>query len=456
MTVQSKVVESVPIAVTGVDPLGEDVRLKATLDGHLLAAQSGTDADGNANVGDIDNLGRALIRNSHTQLDAFGRLRVSNPEAVFDNKQLYDKGPLWWDEVITDNSGNATSTHSTTDAAVTMHVDADDTIVRQTKTHWNYQPGKSQLVIMTGVLVNSIQPAGITSRIGQFTATDGMFFEWSSSLGLSVVKRKASADTRVLQTDWNHDRLDGTGRSGRAFDPTKEQVFWIAYEWLSGGDLEFGLVVDNEFVLLHEFHHFDELTSPYSSTPNLPIRYEIVSTSGIADLLHICSTVMSEGGKERFGVIRSDSNDITAVSMTSTAIFAVLGIKLKATHLDATVTPISVSLIATTANDAFEWFLALNPTIADGGTPPAFADIANSAVQSAKGVTANTVTVDSWDTTMGGGYGSASTRSGEGLAGDAIHLGSTIAGVVDELWLCARPITAPTSVLAALNWQELS
>ncbi len=66
-------------------------------------------------------------------VDAFGRLRVSNPVTLFDSKLLYDKAPLFWDESETDVSGNAASTHVAADSLVTMHVEAGDTIIRQTR-----------------------------------------------------------------------------------------------------------------------------------------------------------------------------------------------------------------------------------------------------------------------------------------------------------------------------------
>jgi hypothetical protein len=386
--------------------------------------------------------------------DSFGRFRVSSPEGLFDNKQLFDKGPLWWSESIVNGSGNATSTHSTTNALVAMHVESGDTVIRQSKTHWNYQPGKSQLIVMTGVIVDDDSAAGITSRLGQFTATDGFFFQWNSTTGLSVVKRKASSDTSVAQADWNMDRLDGTGGSRHTIDEEKEQVYWISYEWLSGGDLSFGIVINNEFITMHSFDHFNALTSGFSSTPNLPLRYEIVSTSGIAELSHICSQVASEGGKERFGLVHSFSTGVTDVATTTAGvIYGVVGIKLKSTHLDATVTPVSISMLSTSVAKEFEWFVALNPTVADD---PVFADLANSAVQTVAGAVGNTITGGSWDIRFGGGYASSQVRVVDELLESVLHLGSTIGGVVDEIWLCVRPLANNVDILGTLNWQELS
>jgi len=74
--------------------------------------------------------------------DAFGRFRVSNIATLFDTKQLHDKLPLFYDEVI--NGGGASSTHSVTDAATTMTVsDNGEYVIRQSKQIMNYQPGES-------------------------------------------------------------------------------------------------------------------------------------------------------------------------------------------------------------------------------------------------------------------------------------------------------------------------
>jgi len=41
-------------------------------------------------------------------LDAFARLRVSNPETIFDSKQIYDKQDLFWSDEITGSGGVTT------------------------------------------------------------------------------------------------------------------------------------------------------------------------------------------------------------------------------------------------------------------------------------------------------------------------------------------------------------
>ena len=76
-------------------------------------------------------------------LDAFGRLRTAAVQNLLDIKHVYVKNPLQVNEVT---AGTATSVFQMEYARVRMSTSANnDLVIRQTKTHPIYQPGKSQL-----------------------------------------------------------------------------------------------------------------------------------------------------------------------------------------------------------------------------------------------------------------------------------------------------------------------
>src|SRR5210317_897335 len=82
--------------------------------------------------------------------DAFGRFPVSNPVTLFDYQSQYDAGPLFWETKVT---GTGSTQFNGTAAEVDLTVAADgDRVIRQTRAYLRYQPGKSQLVMMTGCL----------------------------------------------------------------------------------------------------------------------------------------------------------------------------------------------------------------------------------------------------------------------------------------------------------------
>ncbi len=109
-------------------------------------------------------------------LDASGRWRVSNPQTIFDSKLLgADDAPLFWDEALESGAGIT----ATTPTAGKPYIDLVSTdgiagvFTRQTFRRFNYQPGKSQLIELTGVLeLASGVTTGCERRIGYFGDTD--------------------------------------------------------------------------------------------------------------------------------------------------------------------------------------------------------------------------------------------------------------------------------------------
>jgi len=389
-------------------------------------------------------------------IDAFDRLRISEPFTIFDSKQLHDKQPLFWDE---ETGGSATSTHSSIDANVAMTVtaSASDYVIRQTKQRFNYQPGKSQLIFFT---FQSPQVSGVDSRMGLFSGTgtnnltpnNGIFFECNGTLSWNVAKNGSIAET-ATQSNWNVDPLDGTGASGITLDMTATQIGVIDFEWLGVGRVRVGFVIDGLIYYCHYFNHSNDntFTSVYMSSPNLPLRYSIETdgTNG-STLDHICSSVISEGGIEKTGILRSvDTGNTYLTSLNTGNSYALIGIRLKAAYNDVTIIPEGLSIFLGT-NDAFKWQLQLNPTIAGTFT---YNDLANSAVQYATGGSTNTITTDGIVISSGGG--STSTRQSDSDLQTALRIGQTIGGVMDELVLVIRPFSTNLSAWAGLNFREL-
>lgn len=260
--------------------------------------------------------------------DAFGRTRVSEPITLFDSSMQYNAQPLLWASV-----GDGTATHVAAKAAVQMVVTAGQSLIRQTKAYHRYQPGKSQLILMTGVLGDAVE--GVTKRMGYYDDDNGIFLELTTS-GLYVCKRSkvtgSVVDTKVEQASWNMAWGAQNARSlSEAIDETKAQIFVIDLEWLGVGRVRCGFVVDGIIFYVHEFNHANIISTVYMTTANLPLRYEVISTTGAAsDMYQICSTVISEGGfREEIGVPHSVGNGATGISVSSRR--AILSIRPKAT-----------------------------------------------------------------------------------------------------------------------------
>lgn len=388
-------------------------------------------------------------------IDPFGRLRVSTPYTLFDSKQLYDSAPLFWNDAEVSGTGTSSS-HSINLAATTMSVSSTTagTRVRQTKRYFNYQPGKGFLIFLTGVFGSG--KSGITKRIGYFNDDNGLYFELSGNTLSAVRRSKASGsvvNTGVAQSNWNIDKLDGSGKSGITFDLTKTQIIAIDFEWLGVGRVRMGFVIDGLIYYVHEFLNANNLSTVYMSSPNLPCRYEISNDgTGLSDsLVHICTSVISEGGQESNGIVLSASNSNTHIDANvAGTLYACIGMKLKSTHLSSTIINLTMSMMGTTTNDNYHWQLLLNPTV--GGTFT-YNNLTNSALQIAYGSTTNTIT---GGTLLNSGYASQST-SIQSLLDNALSIGSTIANVSDALVLAVMPVGGASNldIYASLTWREL-
>lgn len=384
-------------------------------------------------------------------IDAFGRWRVSNPETLFDSKQLVDAAPLVWDDQEVSGSGT-TSTYSKDRASTTMGVTANTAgrHIRQTFMRFNYQPGKSHLVFATFVLQRTGAGAGLIRLVGYGDDDNGLFV-CDNEGTIQLLRRShvtgATVDDAFDQADWNLDKFDGTGTSGVTLDFTKSQILMIDFEWLGVGRVRFGFVVDGLPIYAHEFLNANNIDNVYMSTPNLPMRYEISNdgTGEAASLEHICSSVVSEGGAQDTGVLKHfDSGAVS--SLVAGSDYAILGGRLKTTHFSTSIDVLDVSMLIAT-NDSAHWELRLGGAVAGTFT---FVDVPETAVQIAIGTVANTYT---GGLPVSGGF-ITKTLPLSAIIKNALRMGSFIDGTAQEWFLVVKPIGTNLTLYGSVGWRE--
>lgn len=226
-------------------------------------------------------------------IDAFDRLRVSDPTGLFESTQTYDSQPLLWNTALT---GGGTATFRPNESSTRFSVaSSGDAVVRQTKDYFRYQPGKSQLCFFTFNLLAG--DPNVRKRVGYFEAQNGIFLEEINGALWIVLRTFTSGvavDNRVAQADWSLDTFSD-------FDPTKTQILIIDLEWLGVGRVRVGFVIDGIIRYAHEFLNANSQTVVYMTTAQLPVRYEMQATGAPAatvNLDQICCSVISEGGQE--------------------------------------------------------------------------------------------------------------------------------------------------------------
>ena len=305
-----------------------------------------------------------------TNVDAFGRLRVSNPLTLFDSSHRYADNNLWVNSI----TGTAAATFSADEGLVNLTVGSaiNDQIIRETIKVFSYQPGKSLLVMSTFVFGTA--KAGLRQRVGYYGAANGIYFERDGTANYMVERSSVTGvltNNRVAQANWNQDPLDGTGPSGLTLDSSKAQILYMDVEWLGLGTVRTGFIINGVFVPCHNFDHANLVTTTYITTASLPLRYEMTNTgatSGASTLKQVCSTVISEGGYELRGAQLSAGTTITTPKTLTTAgtFYPVVSIRLKTARLDAIVILTAISILGITNNANYKWEVVVQGTTTGG------------------------------------------------------------------------------------------
>jgi hypothetical protein len=253
--------------------------------------------------------------NLNTQADAFGKVRTADPYTLFDSSFRFGDNERKWNTRL---NGTADAQYQTNQGLMNLVVGGNngDEVIRQTDKVFPYQPGKSLLIMNTFTM----EPReNVRQRVGYFTRDNGIYFELDGLESYFVLRSNVTStvvNTRVEQSDWNVDKLDGTGPSGVILDTTKSQIQWMDVEWLGVGSVRCGFVMNGQFIVCHIFHHANEITGTYMTTASLSCRYEIANTANTlvsTTLKQICSTVISEGGYQQIGLTRSIATPLTGI-----------------------------------------------------------------------------------------------------------------------------------------------
>ena len=272
------------------------------------------------------------------QLDAFSRLRVSSPITLFDSQQEYGLDTLRsWDctangvlPTILSPDGSVTSAGNavgprnvnTRMVPITVSTVSGHYAVLQSRQYTRYVPGKSHLILITGVFSPGTV-ANTDVRVGYFDAFNGCFLQITNGVASFVLRTSTSGSVdntnTFSQANWNIDKMDGTGPSGITLDLSKTQILFIQAQWLGVGRVIVGFDIDGQLFPCHQFLNANNLTAPYTQTFNLPVRLEVrnTGTSAGATIHFVCCSVQSEGGEDVRGFPQSVNPGVATIGVTT-------------------------------------------------------------------------------------------------------------------------------------------
>jgi len=397
-----------------------------------------------------------------TAVDAFNRLKVSNPFTLFDSQQRYQLSDKWDYRSATGGTYYHNLNEST--VSLTVGLTLGSRVYAETKKVFPYQPGKALTIVDTFALA---QPkTGLRQRVGYFGVTggvtgatpyNGIYLE-QDGLTLSICLASASLGTtqKISQANWNGDKFDGTGDSGVVLDVTKGNIFWKDVEWLGVGDVRTGFFYQGRPIVAHTFHNANVNSTTYMTTACLPMRYEIENTSGqtgSSTMRQICSSILSEAGYEgftrRYNITKSGS---TPATLTTAGVqYPMIALRLNTNRLDSIVIPSNLSAVVEPGTNnkpvTVQYRILLNPTLTGNTWTTHYNGNVDYNV-TATGITGGTDII--------GGYLSSSGSLDISNINDFnFQLGRTQTGVSDIFALTFTAIESNTQVSCDLSWFEI-
>jgi len=300
---------------------------------------------------DVDATGSMNMRFAEglPQLDAFGKLRTSGASILGDYTFANNFLPDQFSKTVNGLTKGARVSHNDNlhAAVLTTGVEGQtntattnfgpDAIRAQmtSNTYHHYFPGLSQQAIMT-VALGDTGKTGVMREWGYFdgeydadltnpsatyelTGGNGYFFRCTGTNGLEFVIRSSATGTiteRIMRKNetiitsdgvvqsttldgWNGDPVDGTGNSGKVFNLTDDNIYWLDIQWLGAGRVRFGTYHEGQRVVIHEYYHDSNGGVPHSQTGSLPLRFcqhqmKDIAVTGASSMFVWCCAVYSE------------------------------------------------------------------------------------------------------------------------------------------------------------------
>ena len=129
---------------------------------------------------------------------------------------------------------------------------------------------------------DSIVIRGMTYRVGSITDDLTMTInpEYRGVNNSSGIKIAHVIDQRVPQSQFNFDKIDGTGISGYAVNLNKMQMLGISFSWYGAGFIDFMLRgPDGNMIPVHRMKQNNVNDEAYMRTGNSAVRYQAINES---------------------------------------------------------------------------------------------------------------------------------------------------------------------------------
>lgn len=242
--------------------------------------------DNQTNRLNVDIQGSANVRFAEGpgEISGFGSIKTTGVtllgQYVFQNSNL----PNQFTNTITGSADCAVDYIANSQVVrLTNGTTSGDLTTQTTNLYHPYVAGTSN-VFFFAARVGDSGKANVIRNWGAFDLENGFFFRLNNTT-LQVVHRWTTGGNPtnnmvVNQSAWNKDTLDGSGGdknpSGINLDPSKQNNYFIDFQFLGGGRTRWGVIIRGQRIVCHEMYHAngEQAAGPINNpigSPNLPI-----------------------------------------------------------------------------------------------------------------------------------------------------------------------------------------
>lgn len=275
----------------------------------------------------VDPYGEQIVSLSNRHIEAFGAIRTAQFAPTTGWTFAYNINPALVRTSTDDATGSVT--HSTNLAHVSTGTDAAGFAQIQTVKTNRYIPGVGGLARFTAIF-DDPQPDSV-QEYGIIDADNGWAFGYNGT-EFGILRRDGSTDIWTPQSEWNIDTRPD-------IDPTKGNVFQIAYQWLGFGPQLF--YVENKYGdlrLVHRIEYGNLNTSTSIANPNLPLTARVENKGNTTDVVLRTSSAIAglDGNPVSNPISVQLATDVKQESITSGTAIPVMTIRNPATWLSQT------------------------------------------------------------------------------------------------------------------------
>jgi hypothetical protein len=265
-------------------------------------------------------LATSLLGATTAVMDVSAQISVSNWHGAIVRAGCFDdQNGMFWEH--TGSVLAVVRRKATQQLSGTISINSNSNSVTGTNTRFTQQVRAGDKIVIRGMTQYVTQ---VTSDTALTVTPD------YRGVGNAVgVKASLVQETRVKQSDFNIDRLDGTGPSGYTIDLGKMQMMGLQYTWYGAGFVDFMVRgSDGNWVYAHRLKNNNVNTEAHMRTGNLPVRYSVDNdgSPALAYLTASCSsgdTTLTVNDTTYFptvGTVYIDNEMISYTGKTSTTL----------------------------------------------------------------------------------------------------------------------------------------